>query len=101
MLGDFRLALGAVFVALAATAPAAAQDFNGFSETRTPGLFSIFDEVRIGALTSIQSRYDSGVVLSGQLYFRPFGSPSGNYLVNTFPGRASMSAAISRRRTRA
>jgi hypothetical protein len=79
-----RWAAGLTVAACCAAAPAAAQDFGGFEQSATPGLFSIFDEVRVGALTSIQPDYDSGVLVSGQLYFKPFGSPRQNYFANTF-----------------
>jgi hypothetical protein len=68
--------LGAVF----SVGPASAQDFNVFG---TSGGFGIFDEVRVGTVFSVQDNDDSGVIASGQLFFRSFVPPFENYLANT------------------
>jgi len=70
--------LGVVFSGLIAACPAAAQEFSNGE-----GLFGIFDEVRAGAVYPVQPEDDSGVTLSGQLYFRSFVPPFQNYWANT------------------
>lgn len=73
-----------LFATLVAAGPAVAQDFTGFSDSRDNGaLFGIFDEVRVGALGDTKDDQDSGVIVSGQLYFRSFIPESNNYVVNT------------------
>ena len=73
-----QFALGIVVALAAAASPAAAQEFS-----ETPGLFGIFDEVRGGVVYPVQGNDDSGVILSGQLYFRTFVPPFENYFMNT------------------
>ena len=53
-----------------------------FSPSPGRGLFSIFDEVRVGAVFPVQPDDDFGMILSGQLYFSNFVPPYGNYLAN-------------------
>ena len=74
-----ELAFGLAFAAALAS-QAAAQQFDNSSGQ---GLFGIFDEVRAGAVYPVQPNDDSGVTLSGQLYFRAFGQPYQNYWANT------------------
>lgn len=64
---------------LAVASQASAQEFAG----QSPGLFGIFDEVRAGGSFSVQDNDDSGVIVNGQLLFRPFLPPFDNYLANT------------------
>jgi hypothetical protein len=42
----------------------------GAQQVVDPGRFAIFDEVRIGAVVPVQPNDDSGITLSGQVYFR-------------------------------
>jgi hypothetical protein len=65
-------------LALAGANSAAAQQFSD-----TPGLFGIFDEVRLGAVFPVQSNDDSGAIVSGQLYFQEFVPSFENYWANT------------------
>ena len=74
-----QVALGIVFAGTALASPAMAQQFDDGSH---PGFFSIFDEVRGGAVYPVQPSDDSGVTLSGQLYFRNFVPPYQNYWAN-------------------
>ena len=74
-----RVGLGLAF-AVAFGSGAAAQQF---SDTPGRGLASIFDEVRVGAVYPVQPSDDSGVILSGQLYFHAFGPPRQNYWADT------------------
>jgi lipid A 3-O-deacylase len=73
-----RVALG---IALGAALPAlvSAQEF---SNSVGRGLFSIFDEVRVGTVFPVQPNDDSGVIVSGQLYFSNFVPPYQNYFAN-------------------
>lgn len=75
-----RISQGAFGIALACVtaAPAAAQELAD-----SPGLFGIFDEVRLGTVFPVQPNDDSGVILSGQLYFTEFVPPFENYWANT------------------
>jgi lipid A 3-O-deacylase len=73
-----QFALGIVFAGAIAAFPASAQQFSD-----SPGLFGIFDEVRAGVVYPVQDNDDSGVILSGQLYFRTFVPPFQNYFLNT------------------
>lgn len=73
----FMTALAAL---LGAAAPAAAQEF---SPHRGAGLFGLFDEIRYGLVYPVQPSDDSGVIISGQLYFRAFGPQYQNYWKNT------------------
>ena len=73
-----QVAFGAAVAGVFWASPAAAQQFGD-----RPGLFGIFDEVRAGAVYPVQPNDDSGVTLSGQLYFRSFVPPFQNYLMNT------------------
>jgi len=73
-------ALGLILAGLAGTGPAAAQEF---ADSGDSGLFGIFDEVRTGGSFSVQSDYDSGFILRGELIFRSFVPPFDNYLANT------------------
>jgi lipid A 3-O-deacylase len=59
---------------------ASAQQFDNSS---SPGLFGIFDEVRLGTVFPVQPSDDSGVIVSGQLYTRAFVPPFQNYWANT------------------
>ncbi len=45
--------------------------------------FAIFDELRLGALASVDEEDTSGGILSGQLYFKPFGGTYESYLAET------------------
>ena len=81
MRGILGLALGALLAALAAVSPSLAQDYSGSGSNG--GLAGIFDEVRVGTVFSVQPNDDSGVIVSGQLYFRAFGPPRQNYFANT------------------
>lgn len=74
-----QLASGIVVAWAALASHAAAQQFSDGSQ---PGLFSIFDEARFGAVYPVQSNDDSGVILSGQLFFRNFVPPYRNYFAN-------------------
>lgn len=75
-----QFAVGVVFALAGAVAgsPGAAQQFS-----ERPGLFGIFDEVRLGAVYPVQPNDDSGLTLSGQLYFKSFVPPFQNYWANT------------------
>ena len=76
-----RIRSVALMMALAWVLPgsqAAAQQFSNGE-----GLFGIFDEVRLGALYPVQPNDDSGVIVSGQLYFRTFVPPFENYFADT------------------
>ena len=75
-----ELAFGIAAFAAALSSQATAQEFDNSSGQ---GLFGIFDEVRAGAVYPVQPNDDSGVTLSGQLYFRAFGEPYQNYWANT------------------
>ncbi len=81
MRGILGLALGALLAALAAVSPSLAQDYSGSGSNG--GLAGIFDEVRVGTVFSVQPNDNSGVIVSGQLYFRAFGPPRQNYFANT------------------
>jgi lipid A 3-O-deacylase len=74
-----RVALGIVFAGAAFASQAMAQQFADGSR---PGLFGIFDEARLGAVYPVQPEDDSGVILSGQLFFRNFVPPYQNYFAN-------------------
>ncbi len=63
-----------------AAGSASAQEF---SNSAGGGVFSIFDEVRLGTVFPVQPSDDSGVIISGQLYFREFVRPFQNYWANT------------------
>jgi len=77
----FRMMALSAGLTVAATAyPASAQQFDNSS---TPGLFGIFDEVRLGTVFPTESNDDSGVIVSGQLYFREFVRPFESYWANT------------------
>jgi lipid A 3-O-deacylase len=75
------LAFAPIFAAFMFAAPAIAQDFS--NSGGASGLAGIFDEVRLGTIFSVQDNDDSGVIVSGQLYFRTFVPPMNNYLANT------------------
>ncbi|MGH6922454.1 MAG: acyloxyacyl hydrolase [Propylenella sp.] len=72
-----RAALTIAFAGAAFASDAAAQQFS-----EREGLFGIFDEVRGGAVYPVQPNDDSGVTLSGQLYFKSFVPPMQNYWAN-------------------
>jgi lipid A 3-O-deacylase len=74
-----QLALGIVAAAWTLASPAVAQRFDDGSH---PGLFGIFDEARFGLVYPVQPEDDSGVTLSGQLYFSNFVPPYQNYWAN-------------------
>jgi hypothetical protein len=71
-------ALGCVALALLGASSAAAQEFSD-----QPGLFGVFDEIRGGLVYPVQPNDDSGLTLSGQIYFRAFVPPFANYWANT------------------
>ena len=73
-IGEFALGIA---LACAPAAPAAAQEYSN-----SPGLFGIFDEVRLGTVFPVQPSDDSGVIVSGQLYFREFVPQFQNYWAN-------------------
>ncbi len=81
MRGILGWAFGALFAVLLAGSPALAQSYSGSGGNS--GLAGIFDEVRVGTVFSVQPNDHSGVILSGQLYFKAFGQPRQNYLANT------------------
>ena len=81
MRGILSLALLPVFAVFLASAPVAAQDYSGSGSN--PGLAGIFDEVRFGAVYPVQPEDNSGVIVSGQLYFKSFVPPFQNYFANT------------------
>jgi len=74
-----QVALGIVVATATFASQAMAQQFD---EGSRPGLFGIFDEARFGTVYPVQPADDSGVILSGQLYFRNFVPPYRNYWAN-------------------
>jgi lipid A 3-O-deacylase len=81
MRGILGLALGPLFAVLLAGSSACAQDYSGSGGNSA--LAGIFDEVRVGTVFAVQPNDHSGVILSGQLYFKALGPPRQNYLANT------------------
>ncbi len=75
------VALGIAFAGAIVASQPTAQEFNGNSAGQ--GLFGIFDEARLGTVFAVQPSDDSGVIVSGQLYFRTFVPPFQNYWANT------------------
>jgi hypothetical protein len=73
-----QVALGIAFSGALLGSQTAAQQFSNGA-----GLFGIFDEVRLGAVYPVQENDDSGVIVSGQLYFRSFVPPMQNYWADT------------------
>ena len=73
-----QFAFSVAFAGLFTASAASAQQFS-----ESPGLFGIFDEVRGGIVYPVQDNDDSGVILSGQLYFKTFVPPFQNYWANT------------------
>jgi hypothetical protein len=84
MRGILKLAFGPVFALPLSALPAAAQNYSGSGGV--PGLAGIFDEVRLGTVFSVQDNDDSGVIVSGQLYFRSFMPPDAPYFVKAILG---------------
>src|SRR4051794_31075172 len=70
-------------IALAGGMLASAASAQQFADSSGQGLFGVFDEVRVGTVFPVQPSDDSGLILSGQLYFRAFGQPYQNYWANT------------------
>jgi lipid A 3-O-deacylase len=81
MRGILGLALGPLVAVLLSGSPGFAQEYS--SSGSNSGLAGIFDEVRFGTVFSIEPEDKSGVILSGQLYFRSFVPQFNNYLANT------------------
>ena len=78
------LALGLLLAGTLAAWSAAAQDYAGFGNAGSDsGLFGIFDEVRGGTAFSIDKNDDTGLLVSGMLFFRSFVPPQQNYFANT------------------
>jgi hypothetical protein len=70
-----------MLVAALFSVPALAQSFATSPEEH--GLLGLFDEARIGTIYSLDPADESGVLVSGSLYFRGFRKPSGHYLSDT------------------
>jgi lipid A 3-O-deacylase len=68
---------GVAFLSFCAASSAIAQQFGP-----DHGVFDIFDEVRAGVLYPVQDNDDSGVIVSGQLYFKSFVPPRQHYWAN-------------------
>jgi hypothetical protein len=79
-----RIRQWAFGIGVAAVAFASQATAQQFASQPSPGLFSIFDEVRGGIVYPVQPADDSGVTFSGQLYFRNFVPPYRNYWANAF-----------------
>lgn len=75
---DWMSIAGSVLALILGAAQAFGQDQAG--RPAEASRFAIFDELRFGALASLDEEDESGGILSGQLFFKPFGGTYQSYL---------------------